>query len=69
MGLMTTSGAGGMYPTSTRSRLYLESLLSFNFVCIEACVCVRACVLACVTEYDHCGVLGTVKEICSCTNI
>ena len=29
--------------------------------------CVRVCV--CVTEYDHCGVLGTVDEICSCIYI
>ena len=59
----------------TQSPIFLISLQSinnvgyncptlFNFV---VCVCVCVCVRACVTEYDHCGVLGTVDKICSCT--
>ena len=42
----------------------MHILLSFHFV-----VCVRLSVRVFVTEYDHCGVLGTVCEICTCTDI
>ena len=40
-------------------------------ICIHimlSCLIFR-CVRVCVTEYDHCGVLDTVDEICSCTFI
>ena len=46
--------------------------LSYSLL-ILLCLCVRACVRACerafVTEYDHCGVLGTVDKMCPCTYI
>ena len=38
-----------------------DILLSFIFV-VCVCVCVCVCVRACVTEYDHCVVLGTVDK-------
>ena len=40
--------------------------LSYS-ISILLCACVHLCVHVFVTKYDHCGVLGTVDEICPCT--
>ena len=42
--------------------LYSEYSLLFSYDSV------RACVSACVTEYDHSGVLDTVHKICWWTN-